>query len=32
VSGSLTGLGVIAYPLSEPDAMTILAPRTLEIR
>lgn len=30
-SGTLTGLGVIAYPLSAPDAMTFLEPRPLEI-
>lgn len=30
--GTLHGLAAIAYPASRPDAMTILPPRTLEIR
>lgn len=31
VSGDLRGLGVIAYPATEPSAMTVLAPRDLPI-
>ncbi len=31
VRGNLRGLGIIAYPLSDPSAMTILAPRDLSI-
>jgi hypothetical protein len=31
-SGTLTGLGVIAYPLSAPDAMAVLAPRAFEVQ
>jgi hypothetical protein len=30
--GAITGLGVLAYPLAEPQAMTILPPRRIEIR
>jgi len=30
--GELHGLGVIAYPESSPEAMTVLAPRSLEVR
>lgn len=31
VRGSLRGLGVIAYPLGRPEAMTVLAPRPLDV-
>jgi hypothetical protein len=31
VSGALEGLGAVAYPLSRPAEMTVLAPRDLPI-
>ncbi|MFK7985225.1 MAG: pre-peptidase C-terminal domain-containing protein [Sandaracinaceae bacterium] len=31
VYGTLRGLGVVGYPLSRPSAMTVLAPRTLDV-
>ncbi len=31
VRGDLTGLGAIAFPLGRPEAMTVLAPRALDV-